>query len=187
VQRQQPVMLWWHVGTPSCARGVVWSVLNAGVAHLPGHARTQGPRGHRGSFQVPEAKRKGRTSVLRTRVHRLRATRRRALQREKPHPPSRSSDAAVLSSSRTPKVTSLLRARCVMSGTLLLIAASSQPRRTHHPCPTPVLLTPLTREVVAGGCCRYIRLHFLRKRKASDPLPTPPKVPHPRPRLPARA
>jgi hypothetical protein len=54
-------------------------------------------------------------------------------------------------------VTSLLRARYVMSVTLMLIAASSQPPRTHHPYPTPVLLTPLTREVVAGGCCRYIR------------------------------
>jgi hypothetical protein len=74
---------------------------------------------------------------------------------ERTYPPS--SDAAVLSSSRTPMVTSLLRARYVMSGTLMLIAASSQPPRTHHPYPTPVLLTPLTREVVAGGCCRYIR------------------------------
>jgi hypothetical protein len=47
----------------------------------------------------------------------------------------------------------------------------------------PVLLTPLTHEVVAGGCCRFFRLHFLRKHKASDPLLPPPKVPHdPRPR-----
>jgi hypothetical protein len=52
VQRQQPIVLWWHVGTPSCARGVVWSVLNTGVAHLPGYARTQGTRRR---FQVPEA------------------------------------------------------------------------------------------------------------------------------------
>jgi hypothetical protein len=63
--------------------------------------------------------------VLRTHVHRLRETRQRAFQSEKPYPPS--SDAAVLSSSRTPMVTSLLRARYVMSGTLMLIAASSQP------------------------------------------------------------
>ena len=138
-------------------------------------------RGPRRRFQVPEAKREGRTSVLRTHVHRLRETRRRAFQSEKPYPPS--SDAAVLSSSRTHMVTSLLRARYVMSGTLMLIAASSQPPRTHHSFPTPVLLTPLTREVVAGGCCRFFRLHFLRKHKASDPLPPPPKVPHdPRPR-----
>ena len=87
-------------------------------------------RGPRRRFQVPEAKREGRTSVLRTHVHRLRETRQRAFQSEKPYPPS--SDAAVLSSSRTPMVTSLLRARYVMSGTLMLIAASSQPPRTHH-------------------------------------------------------
>jgi hypothetical protein len=44
VQRQLPItsMLWWHVRWDAVLRA--GSVLNTGVAHLPGHARTQGDR-----------------------------------------------------------------------------------------------------------------------------------------------
>ena len=47
----QPSVLWCHVGTPSCPRGAVWSVLNAGTTSPGPHVH---PRDLRGRLQVPE-------------------------------------------------------------------------------------------------------------------------------------